>query len=507
MTMVQHANCNFPNQQKRLFKKGLAILLATVLSLTAILSFNPTITHAQITEIISLECSKDAYVDERYPNNNFGANTTLLLRSYSDENARVFLDFDYGTIPIGTNVINATLFIYLNSTVSFYRKYTMNVARGSWNETGAEGNITWNNQPGVDWGYHVDEVPVSPDTTMLQFDVTRAVQEYVCMDWQLDGFMIRDAREYDWRTVSEIGLVAREHSTKPCAVLNVTISFEPDFLLWVMPDYQNSFPGGSTSFWYMVASLNQWEGSIDLSMEGLHGTMTAIFAEDPLNLSPGDIRWGQLEIRTTIETPEGEYSLYANGTGSDVTHRSHVTLEMIPRVLVRDLPSTATNDTDFKVTLDYHAGTIDATSLIIDEELPEKTSLVNVTLPNADHAYFSSHQDDNRLRLKFVIANTTSLGSFSITYYVHLSYSPEQNPGMLHFDGRYKYLLANGVTSEANTLGDSEVEIPVGRYGSWDDDNRVDDWELLEIINAWIAGTIDNETLIGYIQQWQTTSW
>ena len=113
----------------------------------------------------------------------------------------------------------------------------------------------------------------------------------------------------------------------------------------------------------------------------------------------------------------------------------------------------------------------------------------------------------NSETLKVLIANTTSLGSFNITYWVQFLYTDTgPMPTWLNFNGRYTYLQSDGNKWDDNTLGDYGVEVPIGLPGSFDDDGRIDDWEIIEAIGQWIRGQLSDEDLLSYIQLWKTTS-
>ena len=79
-------------------------------------------------------------------------------------------------------------------------------------------------------------------------------------------------------------------------------------------------------------------------------------------------------------------------------------------------------------------------------------------------------------------------------------------PSWLDFQGDYTYLLTDGFTQREMTLGDYSVEIPIGLPHHFDDDGRVDDWEIIEAIQLWIQGRLSDEDLLTYVNLWQTTS-
>jgi hypothetical protein len=380
-----------------------------------------------------------------------------------------------------------------------------------------EDTMTWENQPW--WAQDVDTVTVSPTATRVTFDVTNVLREYSSMGWPLTGFVIRDEMEWDWKS-SQLSFASKENPSQSGAVLNVTVSYAPSFMMNVMPEWTNGFAGDTLSFNYLLASLNAYEGTIALSFEGLDSTMTGVFDSNRITLSVGDGRYGSFTIATTLDTPATKYNLRINATGTTpageiLSQVCNFIVEMDSMVVLRDLPYSVQNNTVFPVTIDYYSGTIDAVSFVIEEQLPEYCSLVetatpgelNITMPTASVTAYTYNTTGNSETLKLLVANTSSLDSFSITYWVQFLYTDNGSmPTWLNFNGRYTYLQSDGNKWDDNTLGDNGVEVPIGLPGNFDDDGRIDDWEIIEAIGQWIRGQLSDEVLLSYIQLWKTTS-
>jgi hypothetical protein len=497
----------------KLHGKVTVIALVALLALTVIMFPNAVLSETQDEEVLSLECNKDTYVDEANSDTNYGSDPTMLVKSSSSGNARAFFGFPFDNIPFGAVIVDATLIVNINQSASSLRKFVVHRLDQPWDESTA----TWNDQPW--WAQDVDTISVSPTATQMSFDVTKVLREYASMGWPLTGFVIRDECEWDWKS-STIKLASKENPSQSGAVINITISYAPDFMVNIMPDWTNGFAGDTLSFNYLLASLNQWEGTVSLAVEGADSTMTSVFDSSSISLSAGEGRFGSFTIATTLNTPPIRYNLRVNATGTttagDVSYQiSNFVVEINPMVLLRDLPYAVQNNTIFPVTIDYYSGTIDAVSFVIEEQLPEYCSLVetatpgelNITMPTASITSYTWNTTGNSETLKLLIANTTVLGTFSVTYYVQFAYTGNDTmPTWLNFNRRYTYLQTDGNKWDDNTLGDQGVEIPIGLPGNFDDDGRIDDWEIIEAIGQWIRGMLSDTDLLSYIQLWQTTS-
>jgi hypothetical protein len=493
--------------------KILVLLMITTLTLAGMLIPQTVLGQSQEEEVLTLNCNADTYIDEQNSATNYGNASTLLVKSNTNGNARTYIGFPIQNIPFGSVIINASLTVYINQSSSSLRKLVIHRVDQQWDED----TMTWENQPW--WAQDVDTVTVSPTASQVTFDVTPVLREYSSMGWPLTGFVIRDEVEWDWRS-SELSLASKENPSQSGAVLNVTVSYAPTFMINVMPDWTNGFAGDTLSFNYLLASLNAYEGTVTLAFEALDSTMTGVFDSNRITLSAGDGRYGSFTIATTLNTPATKYNLRINATGVTTAGETSsqvcgFVVEMDAMVVLRDLPYSVQNNTVFPVTINYYSGTIDATSFVIQEQLPEHCSLVetgtpgelSITLPNTSVKSYTWNTTGNSQTLKVLIANTTSLGSFSVTYLVHFLYTGGGSmPTWLNFNGRYTYLQLDGNKWDDNTLGDSGVEVPIGLPGNFDDDGRIDDWEMIEAIGQWIRGQLSDDDLLSYIQLWKTTS-
>jgi hypothetical protein len=112
----------------------------------------------------------DAYVQQGSPGMNFGASTSLLVKTQngSTNNRIAYLKFSLGAAA--APVQRATLRLYGNSTTANSNDGALAVADTSWTETG----ITWGNKPPA--GAHLAAVVVAPALRYYEWDVTAYVK-------------------------------------------------------------------------------------------------------------------------------------------------------------------------------------------------------------------------------------------------------------------------------------------------------------------------------------------
>lgn len=104
---------------------------------------------ASLSGQLIFQPSQDASVYQYQPNNNYGSIGTLSLSSnlfnYNDIQ-RSLLQFDLTTMPPGTQIVQATLNVYMFNQAGTDFDVEIHPILQPWNETG----VTWNNQPVCD---------------------------------------------------------------------------------------------------------------------------------------------------------------------------------------------------------------------------------------------------------------------------------------------------------------------------------------------------------------------
>jgi len=484
--------------------KRTALLLVSLLSAIFLASLAPIGTKAVSESYITATAIKDAYIDESAPSTNFNL-SELLVRTagYPTQNARSYLGFDLSVIPPAA-IVSASLKVYVTTPPTAPRKYEVDIVHGTWNESA----ITWNSQPWM--GFRCSTVKVNATTGWVSFDVTQAIRGYVNRWYSVEGFVIRDEMEYDGKGPIGTRFASREYQDQNLRpVLTITVSYDPDFQMAAWPDMQTTYPGGIPEFWSDVRSVNLFEGDMSMNVSGLHPTMSADIQPRTFHLSAGDVRGVRVRIITSPDTPSTSYAIRIIGKNDGIEHYATVTLEVKAALILRDLPSSAANGTDIRVTLRYTAGVIGVTGLIIEEWLPRFVNYTSHQLSASFGATAFSQRtyEDGRTLVKWILANRTAFSSFVLNYTAHFAVIGGQMQGDLWFWGRYQAVDASGQTYSENILGDQRVEVAVGLPGPWDDDGRVNDWELLQVINLWTSGGLSDLELLAYVDLWSQTWW
>lgn len=77
----------------------------------------------------------------------------------------------------------------------------------------------------------------------------------------------------------------------------------------------------------------------------------------------------------------------------------------------------------------------------------------------------------------------------------------------LHFQGEYEWIDVEGTKYNGTITGEEYVRVTLetGLPGPWDDDGKVTDSELLEVIRLWVSDEVSDGDLLQYIQLWVKT--
>lgn len=139
----------------------------------------------------TLTPTKDSYIEKLEPSKNFGKENTLWVVDYPDNlTSRSLLKFDLSTIPLGAEIDNATLNLYLyNFDDEDNYEVSVHSLNGSWTETG----VTWNNAPSYTTS-PIDTIPVGfpKPPHYVSWDVTDAVKSMLETN---HGFLVKMTNE------------------------------------------------------------------------------------------------------------------------------------------------------------------------------------------------------------------------------------------------------------------------------------------------------------------------
>jgi hypothetical protein len=143
----------------------------------------------------------DSYAEEASPLSNFGAATTLDVRSGAiqivlvtiPQNKRSFVRFDLSScsIPSTARVATAQLELFLSTPPSSSRTYQAHQVTQAWNET----NLNWNNQPTVAASATSSTATGTTTNVAIAWDVRADVQAFVAGTATNNGWRLKDLTE------------------------------------------------------------------------------------------------------------------------------------------------------------------------------------------------------------------------------------------------------------------------------------------------------------------------
>ncbi len=151
---------------------------------------------------------KDALIDSRVPNVNYGNHPDYLACTWTNGGAlttgRSLIDFELSSIPMGATINSAKLSLYSynslsngsHSTQSGSNTAVLKRVLTSWNEN----TVTWNNQPSTT---SQNEITIQSSTNSIQdyldIDVTELVQDMIDNPNDSHGFLMQLMTEQIYR--------------------------------------------------------------------------------------------------------------------------------------------------------------------------------------------------------------------------------------------------------------------------------------------------------------------
>jgi hypothetical protein len=160
-----------------------------------------------------------------------------------------------------------------------------------------------------------------------------------CTFWYTNEYYPSGVSQYNWRT--RIGSFkfpgCGGSQATPTPIVQPTNTPVPtntptpppnagDFTLSVAPASQSVTRNGSTSSTVTLTSMNNFAGSVSLSLSGLPSRTSSSFSVNPVTLSTGGSGTSTLTIQANRNAPLGTYTLTVTGTSGSLTHSQNVTL-------------------------------------------------------------------------------------------------------------------------------------------------------------------------------------
>jgi uncharacterized protein YegL len=211
-------------------------------------------------------------------------------------------DFPTGSQQFKVNV-NKTSRISISGAVDTYNwsNTTYNLNSAKWMET----NITWPSSS-IDLNLHL----IDPSSAI--YTPTPANLSTPSRNWE------------------RIYLTNIQAGSWTVAVYNNGSYPPPDFSISASPFARTIWQSESTTYTITLTSLNDFAGSISLSISGLPAGAGASFSPSSVSLSAGQTKTSTLTVTTSSTTPIGNHSLTITGKSGSITHSTNVYLNVTP---------------------------------------------------------------------------------------------------------------------------------------------------------------------------------
>jgi len=232
---------------------------------------------------------KDAYVRENFPTTNYGADSSLYVRSNTGDNARSLFEFDLSSIPPNRTITGAKLYLYVTgegwSAQSYFpRNYDLYRVTSPWTESG----VTWNNQPSYAGTYESRTivppgcsgwVGVTYNAVWVSFDCTDLVRGWYSGAYPNYGMMLRDSVEGD--TIVFKRFHSGEYGNHPYLLItfatgSMSVASDPagaevyinDNYITTTPDTITSVPAGTYTIKMVKDGYQDWTDSVTVPQDG-----------------------------------------------------------------------------------------------------------------------------------------------------------------------------------------------------------------------------------------------
>ena len=170
-------------------KGGLKIMKGKVLMTFLLAVFLVMTIGFASADTTTLYPTDDSYVNEAGGDNNYGLSHSLRVESDNSNTQRTFLKFDLSSIPTGSTINSATLYLYqYKAAGDSIRAYEIRKISNTWSES----TITWNNQPGY-FGV-TSTTNVNTNDGWKTWNVKSDVQSFVSGSPN-NGWVIKDGTE------------------------------------------------------------------------------------------------------------------------------------------------------------------------------------------------------------------------------------------------------------------------------------------------------------------------
>ena len=220
--------------------------------------------------------TKDSYVWELYPNNNYGTYTFLYVSSYSGRDKRFYIEFD---ISGYSSVSEAVLKVYCEDGIASRVYVVTRILDNTWTESG----ITWNNQPSVNSTNEVTLNAPSSSGLWWNVTVTSMVNDALKESKTVVGFKVKDQTE-DSSTTKQSYYRGKEYSnTTYDPYLELTLP-APTYSGFTVEGWECGLPIYANATWQAgIGSLSHYR--IETNNTGTYLNTTYAFSGSYSNAS------------------------------------------------------------------------------------------------------------------------------------------------------------------------------------------------------------------------------
>ncbi len=136
-------------------------------------------------------------------------------------------------------------------------------------------------------------------------------------------------------TVVVIGVASTHGKTSySSSMLTVQVVSSQDFTITSMPTSITTTTGATNTTTITVTSINGYTGNVSLAVTAPFGYISVTGGQNPLMIVPGGAASSTLEITTSTNTAEGNYSIVITGSDGSRSHSTTILLKVVDPIPV-----------------------------------------------------------------------------------------------------------------------------------------------------------------------------
>jgi len=184
----------------------------------------------------------DSWVNEAWPNTNYGTEIYINVQGKLTLNTRGFILWKLSSIPANSIITNANLSLYLHHGVTIDRTFNIYNTSEEWAESG----ITWNNQPSADTLQDSTIIYNGEELVWKYVNITNAVITSFKNNKNVSILIKSDDETYNGVEVVEASFVSKNYGNS---------SLSPQLVITYIPF---SAYMGDNSTWQPMSGIGNW---------------------------------------------------------------------------------------------------------------------------------------------------------------------------------------------------------------------------------------------------------